>query len=828
MVEWILILLTIGLIGTLAGVAILKYKRIKAAKRREVKIGKTTVETSVEGGKASRESLAPALQPLNVDISRVIDTINERTQVFEGAEVPIRVIADRQTGEFEVEVMAEVEAPAEVAPAAEVAAVKVYEPFRIGPEIREEMLERAKEVRRRARRVRKGPYVTKRRLPKAKRKVKEKKLEEKLPPPGFPGYYKAMRETGLEPLGIADARKGREELLRGTEIIHRKRDLILPNLGVLPEPGQPTGIYAYGMLQPEIEAKREELREGIEAKRKELREGIAAEREELQPPSVRKTKTVGPSVPLMEPGQHPTGVSKYAEALREASKERREEIRAGAEAKREELQKGIEDKTKEMALGLQKKYEEMYGEGEGYQAKAIDWGTPLGAGNRADAALGAGNREAAPLGSSSRDHVDPILSGRPGMGIGANIKRRNVPIGTGQRRGAPLGSGLRWKSPLGSGERQRAPLGSVSREPVEPFITLDTGTPLGAHSAWKTRIGAFTGKKAPIGSYDRAEMPLGSSSRDHTDPLITGYGILTPGKPIGAHDRKGIPIGSHARVKGKKPGQLGTYNRDNVVLGAYDRKEMLLSFPKKVESPLERREELKEGVGEKGSTTEAEIAIETKLDKVDIDILKTVEELGKRGMSKIRFGDIYRGTSLRNKSIRTKGKVRARLKKLINDGLIQGYAGGFGPKIPSFVLTSRGRAALKKIKERKPVREKPKLRKSELDKADIDVLKTVAELKSRGMTKVRFGDIHRAVNRRGTLLEGEMGEVKFADKKPMSESKTMNCIKRLLDSECIQTYGIAGNLRYAVYGLTTEGRCYLASIQSENTEQKPRRGSPFL
>ncbi|MCD6468404.1 MAG: 50S ribosomal protein L11 [Thermoplasmata archaeon] len=64
-----------------------------------------TIEALVEGGKATAgPPLGPALGPLGVNIMQVINTINEKTKHFEGMKVPVKVVIDPATKNFEVEV----------------------------------------------------------------------------------------------------------------------------------------------------------------------------------------------------------------------------------------------------------------------------------------------------------------------------------------------------------------------------------------------------------------------------------------------------------------------------------------------------------------------------------------------------------------------------------------------------------------------------------------------------------------------------------------------------------------------------------------------------
>ncbi len=66
---------------------------------------KTTISTLVEGGSASAgPPLGPELGPLPTDVGEVVSAINEKTADFTGMEVPVDVIVDEETGDFEIEV----------------------------------------------------------------------------------------------------------------------------------------------------------------------------------------------------------------------------------------------------------------------------------------------------------------------------------------------------------------------------------------------------------------------------------------------------------------------------------------------------------------------------------------------------------------------------------------------------------------------------------------------------------------------------------------------------------------------------------------------------
>jgi len=66
---------------------------------------KITIPAIVEGGKATAgPPLGPALGPLGVNIGGIIDEINKKTADFSGTKVPVKVIVDKVTKTFEIEV----------------------------------------------------------------------------------------------------------------------------------------------------------------------------------------------------------------------------------------------------------------------------------------------------------------------------------------------------------------------------------------------------------------------------------------------------------------------------------------------------------------------------------------------------------------------------------------------------------------------------------------------------------------------------------------------------------------------------------------------------
>lgn len=66
---------------------------------------KEQINALVDGGEASGgPPLGPSLGPLGVNITAVINAINEHTKDFKGMKVPVKVIVDPATKDFEIEV----------------------------------------------------------------------------------------------------------------------------------------------------------------------------------------------------------------------------------------------------------------------------------------------------------------------------------------------------------------------------------------------------------------------------------------------------------------------------------------------------------------------------------------------------------------------------------------------------------------------------------------------------------------------------------------------------------------------------------------------------
>lgn len=66
---------------------------------------KKQVEALLNGGEANAgPPLGPALGPLGVNVLQIVNRINELTKAYAGMKVPVRVVVDVETKEFEVEI----------------------------------------------------------------------------------------------------------------------------------------------------------------------------------------------------------------------------------------------------------------------------------------------------------------------------------------------------------------------------------------------------------------------------------------------------------------------------------------------------------------------------------------------------------------------------------------------------------------------------------------------------------------------------------------------------------------------------------------------------
>jgi len=68
-------------------------------------MSETIIPAIVEGGKASAgPPLGPALGPMGVNIGQIIADINAQTAAFSGVKVPVKVIIDKATKKYRIEV----------------------------------------------------------------------------------------------------------------------------------------------------------------------------------------------------------------------------------------------------------------------------------------------------------------------------------------------------------------------------------------------------------------------------------------------------------------------------------------------------------------------------------------------------------------------------------------------------------------------------------------------------------------------------------------------------------------------------------------------------
>lgn len=64
---------------------------------------KETVDALVEGGKASAgPPIGSSLGPLKVNVAQIVSQINTKTAAFKGMKVPVKIVVDTETKEFEI------------------------------------------------------------------------------------------------------------------------------------------------------------------------------------------------------------------------------------------------------------------------------------------------------------------------------------------------------------------------------------------------------------------------------------------------------------------------------------------------------------------------------------------------------------------------------------------------------------------------------------------------------------------------------------------------------------------------------------------------------
>lgn len=68
-------------------------------------MAKETVEVLIEGGKATAAPpVGSTLGPLGVNIGQIVSDINKRTSEFKGMKVPVKIVVDKSTKSYEIEV----------------------------------------------------------------------------------------------------------------------------------------------------------------------------------------------------------------------------------------------------------------------------------------------------------------------------------------------------------------------------------------------------------------------------------------------------------------------------------------------------------------------------------------------------------------------------------------------------------------------------------------------------------------------------------------------------------------------------------------------------
>ena len=68
-------------------------------------MAKDTIEILIEGGSATPgPPLGPAIGPYGLNMMQVVEQINNKSADFEGMKVPVKIILDSDTKEFEVEI----------------------------------------------------------------------------------------------------------------------------------------------------------------------------------------------------------------------------------------------------------------------------------------------------------------------------------------------------------------------------------------------------------------------------------------------------------------------------------------------------------------------------------------------------------------------------------------------------------------------------------------------------------------------------------------------------------------------------------------------------
>ena len=68
-------------------------------------MAKDTVEVLIEGGTATPgPPLGPAIGPFGINMMQVVEEINNKSADFKGMKVPVKIIIDSSSKDFEIEI----------------------------------------------------------------------------------------------------------------------------------------------------------------------------------------------------------------------------------------------------------------------------------------------------------------------------------------------------------------------------------------------------------------------------------------------------------------------------------------------------------------------------------------------------------------------------------------------------------------------------------------------------------------------------------------------------------------------------------------------------
>jgi len=62
------------------------------------------INLKIKGGEASEKQLGPTISQLGLDVKKVIEEINKKTERYKGMEVKVKIMVDEETKEYEIEI----------------------------------------------------------------------------------------------------------------------------------------------------------------------------------------------------------------------------------------------------------------------------------------------------------------------------------------------------------------------------------------------------------------------------------------------------------------------------------------------------------------------------------------------------------------------------------------------------------------------------------------------------------------------------------------------------------------------------------------------------